>query len=112
MVHLCGWAGIKNRLECWQDYPAKAFNWAVYVEELGLKEGMDFFGGKAVLGGFDNTKSGVLFSGAQAEVEQFTANLIKETDIPGIILGADCSLSGDIDKQRISWVVETARAVK
>ncbi|MCU6798190.1 hypothetical protein OB236_39295 [Paenibacillus sp. WQ 127069] len=111
MLHLCGWAGIKNRLECWQDYPAKAFNWAVYVEELGLKEGMELFGGKAVLGGFDNTKEGLLYSGEKAEVEQFTADLIRHTGNTGLLLGADCSLSGDIDRQRISWVVEAAKLV-
>ncbi|MFD0680543.1 MULTISPECIES: uroporphyrinogen decarboxylase family protein [unclassified Paenibacillus] len=112
MLHLCGWAGIKNRLECWRDYPAKAFNWAIYVEELGLKEGMEFFGGKAVLGGFDNTKEGLLYSGTKADVDQFTANLIEETGTTGVILGADCSLSGDIDRQRIKWVVEAAKAAQ
>jgi uroporphyrinogen decarboxylase len=111
MLHLCGWAGIKNRLECWQDYPAKAFNWAVYVEELGLKEGAEFFGGKTVLGGFDNTKEGLLYSGAKEDVETFTADLIKDSASTGLIIGADCSLSSDIDRQRISWVVEAAKTV-
>jgi uroporphyrinogen-III decarboxylase len=110
MLHLCGWAGIKNRLEVWQDYPAKAVNWAIYVEGLGLKEGKQFFGGKTVIGGFDNTKNGVLYSGAKEEVEQFTAELLQETASTGVIVGADCSLSGDIDRKRIGWVVEAIRA--
>ncbi len=33
ILHCCGWAGIANHLENWQDYPAKAVNWAVYIEE-------------------------------------------------------------------------------
>lgn len=112
MIHLCGWAGIKNRMECWQDYPAKAYNWAIFIEGLSLKDGMEFFGGKAVLGGFDNRGSGVLTSGTKEEVIQFTTELIKEVNVPGLIIGADCSLSSDIDKQRIQWVVEAVEAVK
>ncbi|TBL80650.1 uroporphyrinogen decarboxylase family protein [Paenibacillus thalictri] len=109
MAHLCGWAGIKNRLECWQDYPAKAFNWAIYVEGLGLKEGREFFGGKTVIGGFDNTKNSVLYSGSKDEVERFTNELIAAQDTTGMILGADCSLPGDIDRQRIGWVVNALK---
>jgi uroporphyrinogen-III decarboxylase len=112
MLHFCGWAGVKNRLECWQDYPAKACNWAIYVEGLGLKEGQEFFGGKSVIGGFDNRKVGVLYSGEKAEVEQFAANLIEQTNIPGLIIGADCSVPGDIDRQRIGWVVEAVRSAQ
>ena len=54
ILHCCGWAGDKNRIEVWQDYPAKVINWAVFVEGMSMKEGKEFFGGKCVLGGFDN----------------------------------------------------------
>jgi uroporphyrinogen-III decarboxylase len=111
IVHLCGWAGIKNRLECWKDYPAKAFNWAVYVEGLSIKDGIELFGGKAVLGGFDNTKKSLLYNGTQEEIGNFTKQLIQEANTNGFLIGADCSLPEDIDKQRISWVVEASKAV-
>ena len=26
VLHCCGWAGIPNHLQVWQDYPAKAIN--------------------------------------------------------------------------------------
>jgi len=110
MIHLCGWAGIKNRMECWQDYPAKAYNWAVFIEDLNLTDGKKFFGGKAVLGGFDNRASGVLTSGTKEQVERFTAQLLEEAGQPGVIIGADCSLSDNIDKQRISWVIDAVKA--
>ena len=29
----------------------------------------------------------------------------------GYILGADCSLSGELDEERIRWVVEAARKI-
>lgn len=48
---MCGWAGNKNQLSLWQDYPAKAVNWAVHVEGLDLEKGRYFMGGRTVLGG-------------------------------------------------------------
>ena len=45
ILHMCGWAGARNRLELWKDYPAKVMNWAVFVEGLSLEEGRFFFGG-------------------------------------------------------------------
>lgn len=36
VLHCCGWAGIPNHLEVWQNYPAKAINWACFVENVDL----------------------------------------------------------------------------
>lgn len=106
ILHCCGWAGDKNRIEVWQDYPSKAVNWAVYVEGLSLKDGIEFFGGRCVLGGFDNRKQGVLYSGTKEEVKAETKRLIKETGKTGVILGADCTVPADIDHERFLWVRE------
>lgn len=108
IMHCCGWAGIKNNLEDWQDYPAAAVNWAVYIENMDLMEGAKFFG-KAVLGGFDNRPQGVLQKGTKAEVQAFTKELIARTNIPGVMLGADCTVPSDMDRERIEWVVEAAK---
>jgi uroporphyrinogen-III decarboxylase len=110
LLHMCGWAGIRNRLDNWKDYPAKAVNWAIYVEGLGLDEGRPYFGNQAVLGGFDNTPAGVLHSGEREEVERFTNELLQKAGVNGLIVGADCSLSHDIARERIKWVVETIRS--
>lgn len=107
ILHCCGWAGDKNRLEVWQNYPAKVINWAVYVEELSMKEGKAFFGGKCVLGGFDNRPQGVLYSGTKEEISAFTRDLIRETGELGFIVGADCTLPRDVNKEHFTWVVET-----
>lgn len=109
MLHCCGWAGDKNRLEVWQDYPAKAVNWAVFVENMSLTEGKRFFGGKCVLGGFDNRPEGVLCSGTKEEIQEFTRKWLEENTQPGMIIGADCSLGRGIDLNRISYVTETVR---
>lgn len=109
VLHCCGWAGIPNHLEVWQDYPAKAINWACFIEDMDLTQGKAFFGGKCVLGGFDNRPCGVLFSGTREEVEATTRALVQATGTTGVILGADCTLPASIDKERIGWVVDAVR---
>ena len=111
ILHCCGWAGDKNRIEVWKDYPAKVINWAVYIEHLSLKEGKEFFHGKCVLGGFDNRPEGVLYSGTQEDIEAFTEKLIKENGKTGIIIGADCTLPRDVEKNRLKWVVDKVKTL-
>lgn len=111
ILHCCGWGGDKNRVEVWKDYNAAAVNWAVYVEEMSIGEGKNFFNTKCVLGGFDNRKTGVLYSGSMQEIEEETKHLIKENGKAGFIIGADCTLSNDIDLERIRCVVNTARSL-
>jgi uroporphyrinogen decarboxylase len=110
LLHLCAWAGDPNNLEVWEDYPGPVFNWAVYIEDLSMKAGESRFDEKAIMGGFDNRKTGVLYSGTTEEIKAFTENLVDEVgaiDKTGIIIGADCTLPGDIDKNRIKTVVDT-----
>lgn len=111
ILHCCGWAGDKNRVEVWKDYPAKAVNWAVYIEHMTLSEGKKFFGDKCVLGGFDNRKQGILYSGTREEIEAETERLIKEAGTRGVMLGADCTLPSDIDVKRLAWVREKLDAM-
>ncbi len=106
ILHCCGWAGDKNRIEVWKDYPAKAVNWAIYIEKLTLKQGRRFFAGSCVLGGFDNRKNGVLYSGSRKEIEDFLEDLVISTGSVGLIIGADCTLPSDIEVERLKWVVE------
>lgn len=111
ILHCCGWAGDRNRIEVWKDYPAQAVNWAAYVEQLTLKQGKEFFGGKCVLGGFDNRKHGVLYSGTREEIAAETKRLLRETGTTGVMLGADCTLPADISVEHLRWVRETIDAL-
>ena len=72
ILHCCGWSGDKNRVEIWKNYKAAAVNWAVYVEDMDLNVGRDFFNTNCVLGGFDNRKNGVLYSGTLDEIKSET----------------------------------------
>lgn len=111
ILHCCGWAGDRNRVEVWQDYPAKAINWAIYVEQMDLKQGKEFFGGKCVLGGFDNREGGVLYSGTKEEIEAQVEKILQGAGESGIVIGADCTLPSDVDTQRMKWVGEKLKAL-
>lgn len=111
ILHCCGWAGDKNRVEVWKDYPAKVVNWATYIEGMTLREGQEFFGNRCVLGGFDNRKEGILYAGTRKEIEDEVERIIKETGDVGVIIGADCTLPSDIDINRIKWIGEKLKAL-
>lgn len=111
MLHCCGWAGDPNRLEVWQDYPVKAVNWAVFIENMSLSQGKEFFGGKTVVGGFDNRPNGVLYSGTRDEVTDFAKKTVADYEKAtggrqGLVIGADCTIPADVDYRRFDWVVD------
>lgn len=108
ILHICGFAGNKNILSVYRDYPVSVVNWAVHAEDLGFKEGKEYFGGKAVIGGFDNVKEGLLYSGTREEIEKYVEELLADAGEEGIILGADCTVPSDIAIERLQWVREKA----
>lgn len=108
ILHICGYAGNKNILSVYKDYPASVINWAVTAEELSLKNGKEYFGGKAVIGGFNNVKEGLLYSGSREEIEKYVEELLEEIGTIGVIIGADCTVPSDIDIERLKWVRDKA----
>ena len=108
ILHICGYEGSRNDLTWYKDYDAKVINYAAVVEKIKLSEGKKIFGGKAVLGGLDNTTDGVLYKGTKEEVEARTEEIIKDAGKTGIIIGADCTVPSDIDLKRLNWVRDKA----
>jgi uroporphyrinogen decarboxylase len=106
ILHICGYEGYRNNFSHFADYPADIFNWASVFEGLPLGEGKKIFGGKPVIGGFDNTVKGLLYSGSEAEIKAETRRLLSVAGRQGLILGADCTLPRDIDLERLRWVRE------
>jgi uroporphyrinogen decarboxylase len=104
ILHICGYAGYKNNLTHFVDYPAQIINWASVVEGVPLSTGKKLFNGKPVIGGFGNTKNDILYKGSQSEIEAETARLIKDAGTTGVILGADCTVPRDINLQHLKWV--------
>lgn len=111
ILHICGYAGNKNILSVYQDYPVEVVNWAVHAEDLNLKDGKKFFEGKAVIGGFDNTTDSILYKGTKEEVEDYVEKLLADVGKEGIIIGADCTVPADIEIERLNWVREKAAAL-
>lgn len=111
MAHFCAWDGNKNVLSRWQDYPARAVNWAISIDGMTLPQGRDYFGGRPVLGGFDNRVGSLLYTGTKAEIQAETRRLVREyrescgsTD--GLLIGADCSILPPFALERFCWVRE------
>ena len=107
MLHICGFEGRRNDLTTYVDYPVKVINWAAGVEGISLKEGKKIFGGRAVVGGFSNTRDGVLFKGTKEEIKEETKKLLDEAGTVGVIIGADCTIPRDTPIEHLKWVRET-----
>jgi len=93
----------KIHIDGWQ-----VINWAVGPEGISLAEGREIFGGRTVLGGFENGKNGLLYTGDKAAIQAETKRIIAETGTTGLVIGADCTIPSDIDEERIEWVREAA----
>ncbi len=116
ILHCCGWAGAKNDLNRWKDYPAKVVNWAVHVEGVSLEEGRVLYGNRASLGGFktlwdDEKQEGLIYDGTKEEIQDYTKELILDHGKIGLLLGGDCTVSDRIDWGHIKWVVDAARSL-
>lgn len=109
ILHICGYAGHRNELVRYADYPAHIINWAAVVEGVPLGEGKKLFGGKPVIGGFGNTKNDTLYKGTREQVEAETSKILAEAGRNGVVLGADCTVPQDISFERFEWVREAGR---
>ncbi|KAK2959128.1 putative uroporphyrinogen decarboxylase [Blattamonas nauphoetae] len=106
LLHICGYAGVKNDLSIFTSYESAIVNWAVNVEGVSLKEGKSLFGGRAVMGGFPNTVGAILETGSRDEVQSFTKKLTSDAGSVGVIIAADCSLRLTQDVSHLFWVRE------
>ena len=111
ILHICGYEGSRNDLSRYRHYQAKAINWAVHIEQTDLAAGKKLFGGRAVIGGFDNRAEGLLYAGSQDEIEAATAEILSTAGTTGVILGADCTIPSDIDLKRLEWVRQKAASL-
>ena len=81
------------------------------MEEMDIPSGREFFGGKPALGGLDNRKEGVLYSGNEEEIRKAVRELIETCGKKGFLLGADCTIPGDLPVEHVRWVLEEARSI-
>jgi len=106
ILHICGYHGAQNYLHAYKDYPAQVINWAVHVEGVSLVEGKKMFGGKPIIGGFDQMPGGLINVGSKEDIQAFTAQLLEEIGNVGIVVGADCTVPADTPLEHLEWVRE------
>lgn len=109
ILHMCSWAGNRNHLSYWKDYPVRVKNWGTGVEGVSLAEGKQLFGGAVLLGGMDNRRDQPLYSGTREEIQAAVRRVIREMDGTPFLLGADCTVPPDTDLNHIRWALEAAR---
>ncbi|MGF0111855.1 uroporphyrinogen decarboxylase family protein [Streptococcus sp. SGI.013] len=106
ILHICGYEGATNDLSLFVAYPSQVVNWATGIEKLSLADGKSYFGDKVVLGGFDNTKAGLLYQGSQEAIQSRVREILDETAGDKVIIGADCTIPDDINLEHLQWVRE------
>ena len=75
-----------------------------------LKEGWKHFPASAILGGFENTK-GDLFDGDSDALKAHIYKIKQQLGSSKVILGADCTVQGQIDTRQLRRVKEAAAAI-
>jgi uroporphyrinogen decarboxylase len=101
--HFCG-KGIS--LHRFTDYPVQIANWAHQSGNLSLGEGKRLLGGVPTLGGLD--ERGTLVTGPREALRREIAQTLESMGTRGFMLGAGCTLPGDIDLGHIIYAREVA----
>ncbi len=107
VLHICK---DKVRLPVFQGYPADIVNWAVYDCSYPLASGRDLFPDMTLLGGFDD-RSGLLVDGSGEEIAREVRRIVRQVGRRKLILGADCTLPGDVAYGRVRAVLKEAAKV-
>jgi uroporphyrinogen decarboxylase len=101
ILHICG---SKVRLHLYCNYPGNVINWAAADQNnIPLPAGKKLFH-RPILGGMDYR--GVIVDGSAEEIRQSVYAIIKDFGMQGLILGADCTLPTDIDRENIRTAIE------
>ena len=101
ILHICG---SKVRLHLYCNYPGNVINWAAADQNnIPLAAGKKLFH-RPVLGGMDHR--GVIVDGSPEEIRQNIFAIIKDFGTQGLILGADCTLPTDIDRENIHTAIQ------
>ena len=106
ILHICDFHGDYDDLTPFVDYPGHVVNYANEVggNRVTGSEIARMFG-RPVMGGLD--RKGVIATGSEEEIKQAVAQIL--TDAPDrFVLGADCTLPGDIPWDNIRTAIAAA----
>lgn len=111
ILHICGEPeySFKTHLDWFADYPGDLVNWSVKDNGCSLEQGRALFD-RAILGGMNN--KGNLISGSGAEITAEVKGILDCFGQKGLMLGADCTVQGQIDEEKIRLAVEAAHGYR
>jgi uroporphyrinogen decarboxylase len=106
ILHICDYEGGYTDLTSFLDYPGHMVNASLQLGEqtIAPKDVFDMFG-RPFLGGLD--RHGIIATGDQDEVRD-AAHFVCQHAPDNFVLGADCTLPGDINWMSIKTAIDTA----
>lgn len=109
ILHICGEPDydFKVSVDRFADYPADIVNWSVKDNGLSLMRGREMFK-KPILGGLNN--KGNLINGTEEQINKEVNDVISSFGQAGLMIGADCTVQGKIDIEKIRMAVSAAHS--
>lgn len=110
ILHICDYHDGYDDLTPFLDYPGHVINCSLELGEkrITAKDVSRMFG-RPYMGGID--RKGVIASGSRTEINEAVEDVLREAP-DRFILGADCTLPGDIDWDNIRTAISTAHAYR
>ncbi|MBN1286340.1 MAG: hypothetical protein JXB47_13160 [Anaerolineae bacterium] len=110
ILHVCDYHDGYDDLTPFLDYPGHVVNCSLHLGEKQLtgKEVARLFN-RPYMGGLD--RKGIIVSGRAAEIEQAVEDVMRGAP-DKFMLGADCTLPGDIDWDNIKTAIAAAHAYR
>jgi uroporphyrinogen decarboxylase len=108
ILHICDYHYGYDDLTPFVGYPGQVVNCSLELgeRELTLREAGEMFG-RPFMGGVD--RKGIVASGGEEEIRRMVNEVLEEAP-DRFVLGADCTLPGDIDWERMRTAIDAAHA--
>jgi uroporphyrinogen decarboxylase len=104
ILHICDYHGDYNDLSAFLDYPGDIVNCSLNVgDQILTGHQISEFFNKPFMGGLD--RHGILVTGTKREIEAEVKRVIEQAP-EKFILGADCTLPGDIEWSKIRVAID------
>lgn len=108
-LHICGMDLAVHRFT---DYPAHIVNWEFDELNPGMAQAFELFDESyTVMGGIDN-KAGAVVDGPVDEIEAQVHSVLRAAGDRRFILGAGCTMPGDINTDHLKYAVAACQTYK
>jgi uroporphyrinogen decarboxylase len=110
ILHICDYQGDYDDLTPFLDYPGDVVNCPLGLGSgtMTARQAFELLG-RPYMGGVD--RQGTIVTGSRAEIEAMIAGVLASAP-EQFILGADCTLPGDIDWDNIKTAIAAAHAAQ